>query len=98
MRNSMKGMRVTRGISQYRFVLLLLTCGALSAQNQEHPVRNIVLVHGAWADSSGWKGVYDILVKDGQQYALMMSGMAAEIVLIDRDSRRAEGHVNDLRD
>jgi len=31
-------------------------------------------------------------------YALMMSGMASEIVLIDRDSRRAEGHVNDLRD
>jgi L-lactate dehydrogenase len=31
-------------------------------------------------------------------YALMMSGMAAEIVLIDRDQRRAEGHVNDLRD
>jgi L-lactate dehydrogenase len=28
----------------------------------------------------------------------MMSGMVAEIVLIDRDSRRAEGHVNDLRD
>ena len=28
----------------------------------------------------------------------MMSGMAAEIVLIDRDWRRAEGHVNDLRD
>ena len=31
-------------------------------------------------------------------YALMISGMAAEIVLIDRDSRRAEGHVSDLRD
>ena len=31
-------------------------------------------------------------------FALMMSGMAAEIVLIDRDSRRVEGHVNDLRD
>lgn len=31
-------------------------------------------------------------------YALMMSGMAAEIALIDRDARRAEGHVNDLRD
>src|ERR1700761_3522726 len=31
-------------------------------------------------------------------YALMMSGMAAEIVLIDRERRRAEGHVNDLRD
>jgi pimeloyl-ACP methyl ester carboxylesterase len=44
---------------------LLLTCGVLSAQSQEHRVRNIVLVHGAWADGSGWKGVYDILVKDG---------------------------------
>jgi len=31
-------------------------------------------------------------------YALMMSGMAAEIVLIDRDPRRAQGQVNDLRD
>jgi len=31
-------------------------------------------------------------------YALTLSGMAAEIVLIDRNARRAEGHVNDLRD
>jgi hypothetical protein len=31
-------------------------------------------------------------------YALMMSGAPAEIALIGRDSRRAEGHVNDLRD
>src|SRR6202045_204967 len=66
MSNSMKAMRVVRGISQSLcIVLLLLACGALSAQNQEHRVRNIVLVHGAWADGSGWKGVYDILVKDG---------------------------------
>jgi len=41
--------------------LLLLTCSAASA----HRVRNIVLVHGAWADGSGWRGVYDILVKNG---------------------------------
>lgn len=31
-------------------------------------------------------------------YALLMSGTAAEIVLVDRDPRRAEGHVHDLRD
>ena len=31
-------------------------------------------------------------------YALLISGTAAEIVLIDRDKRRAEGHVHDLRD
>jgi L-lactate dehydrogenase len=31
-------------------------------------------------------------------YALLMSGTVAEIVLIDRDRKRAEGHANDLRD
>ena len=72
MSNSMKGMRVARGMSQFFFiVLLLLTCGALSAQNQEHRIRNIVLVHGAWADGSGWKGVYDILVKDGYNVGIV---------------------------
>ena len=51
MSNSMKAMRVVQGISQSLcIVLLLLACDVLSAQNQEHRVRNIVLVHGAWAD------------------------------------------------
>jgi malate/lactate dehydrogenase len=31
-------------------------------------------------------------------YALLISGTAAEIVLIDRDSQRAKGHVQDLKD
>lgn len=31
-------------------------------------------------------------------YALLLSGTPAEIVLIDRDKRRAEGHAQDLRD
>jgi pimeloyl-ACP methyl ester carboxylesterase len=35
------------------------------AQTPDTPIKNIVLVHGAWADGSGWKGVYDILAKDG---------------------------------
>jgi pimeloyl-ACP methyl ester carboxylesterase len=52
-------------------VLLLLTCRAVSAQNEEHRIRNIVLVHGAWADGSGWKGVYDILVKDGYNVSIV---------------------------
>jgi pimeloyl-ACP methyl ester carboxylesterase len=68
----MKLCRVVRGIGQSLcIVLLLLTCGVLSAQNQEHRVRNIVLVHGAWADGSGWKGVYDILVKDGYNVSIV---------------------------
>ena len=44
----------------------LATASALAA-----PVKNIVLVHGAWADGSGWKGVYDILVKDGYNVSIV---------------------------
>jgi len=51
--------------SSFCGVLLLLVCCTLAAQTGQPPVRNIVLVHGAWADGSGWKSVYDILVKDG---------------------------------
>jgi len=50
--------------------LSLLIC-ALSAQTEEPRVRNVVLVHGAWADGSGWKGVYDILVKDGYNVSIV---------------------------
>jgi pimeloyl-ACP methyl ester carboxylesterase len=68
----MNGMRVLQGMSRrFCIVLLLLTCGALAAQNEDHRVRNIVLVHGAWADGSGWKGVYDILVKDGYTVSIV---------------------------
>src|SRR5258705_2853694 len=41
------------------------------AQTSSAPVKNIVLVHGAWADGSGWKGVYDILVKDGYNVSIV---------------------------
>ena len=72
MSNSMNVMRVVRGMSMFLcIVLLLLTCRLLSAQNEEHRVRNIVLVHGAWADGSGWKGVYYILVKDGYNVSIV---------------------------
>jgi len=43
----------------------------LNAQSDAHRVRNIVLVHGAWADGSGWKGVYDILTKDGYKVSIV---------------------------
>ena len=65
-------MRTARGISQSLcVVLLLLTCRTLSAQKKEHRIRNIVLFHGAWADGSGWKGVYDILVRDGYNVSIV---------------------------
>jgi pimeloyl-ACP methyl ester carboxylesterase len=64
-------MKIRRISQSLCIVLLLLTCCTLSAQNEKGRVRNIVLVHGAWADGSGWKGVYDILVKDGYKVSIV---------------------------
>jgi pimeloyl-ACP methyl ester carboxylesterase len=72
MSSSIKVMRVVRGIFQsFCTVLVLFNCQTLSAQNQVHRIHNIVLIHGAWADGSGWKGVYDILVKDGYNVSIV---------------------------
>jgi pimeloyl-ACP methyl ester carboxylesterase len=62
--------------------LFLGTLGMASASLAQTPaqtptqtpastIKNIVLVHGAWADGSGWKGVYDILVKDGFKVSMV---------------------------
>jgi pimeloyl-ACP methyl ester carboxylesterase len=65
-------MGVVRRMSQSLcIVLTLFICGASAAQNEGPRIRNIVLVHGAWADGSGWKGVYDILVKDGYNVSIV---------------------------
>ncbi len=80
MGDSVKTMRAARGMPGLLCIaLLLLSYCALSVQNlsaqtnnkEAHGVRNIVLVHGAWADGSGWKGVYDILVKDGYNVTIV---------------------------
>ena len=42
---------------------LLVLAGPLTARAE--PVRNVVLVHGAWVDGSGWRAVHDILVGKG---------------------------------
>src|ERR1700678_749799 len=53
------------------YVVLLATLAVTSLQAQNSPVKNVVLVHGAWADGSGWRGVYDILIKDGYNVSLV---------------------------
>jgi pimeloyl-ACP methyl ester carboxylesterase len=46
-------------------VCVAVLSGIPKLQAQKSDVKNIVLVHGAWADGSGWRGVYDLLVRDG---------------------------------
>jgi pimeloyl-ACP methyl ester carboxylesterase len=68
---------------------LLLGSAAVSAQ----PVKDIVLVHGAWVDGSGWKPVYDILVRDGFEPAIVQEPETS----LDNDVAAAK-RVIDLQD
>ncbi|WP_109481729.1 alpha/beta hydrolase [Paraburkholderia sp. C35] len=58
---------------------LLASAGAMAqdATPAHGPVKNIVLVHGAWVDGSGWKPVYDILTKDGYHVSLVQEPLTS---------------------
>jgi pimeloyl-ACP methyl ester carboxylesterase len=51
---------------------LTLSIAAVGAQAATTaPVKNIVLVHGYFADGSGWKAVSDILTRDGYKVSVV---------------------------
>ena len=57
--------------------LMLLASSASSASAATTPVRNVVLVHGAFADGSGWRPVYDLLTKDGYNVTMVQEPMTS---------------------
>jgi pimeloyl-ACP methyl ester carboxylesterase len=62
---------------------LLLAAGPAWAE----PVRNVVIVHGAFADGSGWQRVADILGKDGYAVSVVqepLTSLAADVAATNR--------------
>jgi pimeloyl-ACP methyl ester carboxylesterase len=55
--------------------LFLVNLNSIYAQSK--PVKNIVLVHGAFADGSGWKGVYDILTQKGYHVSIVQNPLTS---------------------
>src|SRR5260370_5937832 len=55
----------------------VLLLGAAAAPASAAPVKNIVLVHGAWVDGSGWKPVYEILTKDGYHVSVVQEPLTS---------------------
>ncbi|MFG3756444.1 alpha/beta fold hydrolase, partial [Klebsiella pneumoniae] len=43
----------------------------MSAAVSAEPIKNVVLVHGAFADGSGWRAVADILEHDGYSVSIV---------------------------
>jgi len=82
-------------------IALAAVVGAASAAAQAGPtpasaVKNIVLVHGAATDGSGWRSVYDILTKDGYQVSVVqqpLTGLADDVAATKRVIDRQDGPV-----
>lgn len=59
-------------------------------------VENIVLVHGALIDGSSWRGVYDILTKDGYRVSVVqqpLTGLTDDVAATKRVIDQLEGPV-----
>lgn len=59
-------------------------------------VRNVVLVHGAFADGSGWRGVYDDLTTRGYRVTIVqnpLTSLADDVAATRRVVKRQDGPV-----
>lgn len=77
-------------------IAMVLTSAGISHAVQAAPVKNIVLVHGAFVDGSGWKSVYDILSHDGYKVTLVqepLTSFAEDIAATRRVLDQQQGPV-----
>ncbi len=55
--------------------IMLLTVNQSMAQTPK--VKNVVLVHGAFADGSGWRALYDVLTKKGYNVTIVQNPLTS---------------------
>jgi pimeloyl-ACP methyl ester carboxylesterase len=69
---------------------------AMSAEKipANQTVKNVVLVHGAFADGSGWRGVYDNLTQRGYKVTIVqnpLTSLADDVAATKRALERQDG-------
>ena len=65
-----------------------------SASPGSNPAKNVVLVHGAFADGSGWRGVYDELTERGYRVTIVqnpLTSLADDVASTQRVLDRQNG-------
>lgn len=79
-------------------VMLSLFLGVVSMAMGQQPseIKNIVLVHGAFVDGSGWKDVYQILTGKGYEVTVTqnsLSSLEVDVEILNKAIERHEGPV-----
>ncbi|MDN3550670.1 alpha/beta hydrolase [Mucilaginibacter aquaedulcis] len=68
--------RLKAGLAASAIILSTIIGSTVKVEAQA-PVKNIVLVHGAFADGSGFKGLYDILTKKGYNVSVVQNPLTS---------------------
>ena len=74
----------------------VLPANAADTIPQDQSVRNVVLVHGAFVDGSGWRGVYDNLTTRGYHVTVVqnpLTSLADDVAATARALERQDGPV-----
>lgn len=69
--------RYLNGVLLAAMMVMMNFAAATTAFAQKKTAKNIVIVHGAFADGSGWKKVYDILVKKGYHVSIVQNPLTS---------------------
>jgi len=76
--------------------LMIATGGAMAHAETKPATKDIVIVHGALVDASGWRAVYDILSKDGFHVTIVqepLTGLAEDVEATKRAIDQLTGPV-----
>lgn len=76
-------------LSPRHMAAIVLAAAALAVPTgaMAEPVRNIVLVHGAWVDASGWQPVFEILKQKGYRVTMPQepeTGFEQDVAAVER--------------
>ena len=74
--------------------IMMFCATSITTNRADAQVKNIILVHGAFADGSGWQGVYDILTAKGYKVSVSGNpdlGIPEDVAAVQRVIDRQDG-------
>ncbi|MBD9389170.1 alpha/beta hydrolase [Rhizobium sp. CG4] len=74
--------------------IAIAAAGHATSVSAAQPVKNVVLVHGAFADGSGWRGVYDQLTQRGYKVTIVQNPLTSlddDVAATNRALDRQDG-------
>lgn len=78
----------------FAFLFIIFSGFIKTVAQSPKGIKNIVLVHGAFVDGSGWKGVYDILAEKGYHVSVTQHTLASfegDVAAVNRILDMQEG-------